>query len=132
MDKSGSESSVVPSSSSCIHGKLKAQHGRRLRRLEAERRGNICFDDFTSHKRRRQPLNVSTHDAAGQPAATSLSLLSPPLWHFKEHQTFQNKNAYASSPYPHPRSDSSTPLMPCFVVIVLFFTSFFKGYVRPH
>lgn len=39
--------------------------------------GHICFDVFTLHKRRWQPLNVSRPPmSSSPPAATSLSLLS--------------------------------------------------------
>lgn len=72
---------VSPPSSSCLgtdqsfHGELKAEHLTRLRHWGWDTT-RICFDAFTLHKRRWQPLNASTQDALGQ---------LPAIGHFSFH-----------------------------------------------
>lgn len=50
--------------STCIHGNLsRALH--KVKGTVGRETGHICFDVFTLHKRRWQPLSASTHDAPG-------------------------------------------------------------------
>ena len=57
--------------------------------------GHICFDVFTLHKRRRQPLSVSTHDALGHLSASGHFALPFSLSRivtvFKKRQTSQTR-----------------------------------------
>lgn len=54
--------------STCIHSNPR---GRALYKMKGSREtGNICFDDFTLHKRMWQPLNVSTHNTPGHLSAS--------------------------------------------------------------
>lgn len=129
--KSGWKFPVVPSSSSCIHGKLKAQNGKRLGNWKP--RDEAIFVMMFSHHFKDGGSHWMCLQGSRQPLYFPFSLLHCGI--SKNIKTFQNENACASSPYVHSRSDSSTPLMSCFVVIVLFyfFTPFLKErYVRPH
>lgn len=91
-------------------------------------RWRVRFDVFILHKRRWQPLDVSTHNAPGQLPASSHftfpSLSCIVTFQKKASDIPNNEKASAVSPRSRPGSDPPSSLKTCFVVFVCFFFLF--------